>query len=100
MNRPVIEIWIPLEEMFQKDRVTNEMVQVGLARLRVQILTLPEGIEVTAEGVIHPGVRHAVRPIPLTVFLRADLQDGDDSFQELIRQEMPAGFGRILLDPA
>jgi hypothetical protein len=99
MNRPIIEVWIPIKEIFQKDRITDEMIQMGQLRLRVKILTLPEGVEVTTEGVIHTGVGHPVCPVPLTVFLRADLKDGDGSFQELIRQQMPTGFGTILLDP-
>lgn len=99
MNRPIIEIWIPLEEIRQEYRVTDNVIDVRQLRLRVQILTLPEGIQVSAETVVHAGIGHPVRPVPFTVFLRADLKDGDGSFQELIREKMPLGFGTVLLDP-
>lgn len=100
MNRPIIEVWIPIKEIFQKDRITDEMIEVGQLRLRVKILTLPEGVEVTTEGVIHTGIGHPLCPVPITVLLRTDLKDGDDSFQELIREKTPTGFSKILLDPS
>lgn len=99
MPRPIIEVRIPLAEVAKKYRIANQVIQVGEIIVRVQVLSTPEGVEVTTEAIVDAGIDHPVGPVPFVVLLRSPHQDKDNSFQEFIREKVPEGFSRILLDP-